>query len=211
MVDFNKLRKKPGPPTDVAIDCETLGLKYNAPIISIGAVAFNRHTGVLGQEFYQEIDFKSACKAGVVDGSTVAWWMRQGDAARQIFAEGRAAEKLDLATTLLNFTTWFRALQGVSPWCTGLLQDLSWIEHALDKGSVGLAIPWHYRKPRDWHTLKEIAEAQGFTDSDVPPLPGAIYHHALWDAKWLATAICTAFARINPQGSTRQMTNDEEY
>lgn len=185
------------PYIDFAVDCESLGKRWDAPVIAIGAVAFDRRDGSLGQEFYQEIDFTSACKHARVDGETVAWWMRQNAEARQLFQEtGRL--KMALATALQEFTAWGRALPGrVQPWGNGATSDITWLEHAYDTGTVGLRESWDFRSIRDMRTILDVAEylTPGFNPwSGLPP--DGVAHHALDDAKCQAIAIANTFMHL---------------
>lgn len=192
---MSKLPKLPY--IDFAVDCETLGRRWDAPVLAIGAVAFDRRTGVLGQEFYQEIDFTSACKNARVDGDTVAWWMRQSAEARQLFQDtGRL--KLALATALQEFTAWGRALPGAcQPWGNGATSDITWLEHAYDTGTVGLQEPWHFRNIRDMRTILDVVayldpKFNAWTGVD----PAGVEHHALDDAKAQATAIANCYMHL---------------
>lgn len=185
------------PYIDFAVDCESLGKRWDAPVIAIGAVAFDRRNGSLGQEFYQEIDFASACKNARVDGDTVAWWMRQSAEARQLFQDtGRV--KHALATALQEFTAWGRALPGrVQPWGNGATSDITWLEHAYDTGTVGLREAWDFRSIRDMRTILDVAEylTPGFDPwTDLPP--DGVAHHALDDAKCQAIAIANTFMHL---------------
>jgi exodeoxyribonuclease VIII len=62
---------------NVMVDLETMGNGPAAAIVAIGAVEFDPDTGQLGREFYREVDLEdSAFRGGVIDASTVLWWMR---------------------------------------------------------------------------------------------------------------------------------------
>ena len=75
---------------DLMLDLETLGLNYDAPIISIGAVFFDLQTSTLGAEFYIVIDVASSAEKTVIDADTVKWWMRQSSEAQSIFNDPAA-------------------------------------------------------------------------------------------------------------------------
>src|SRR5690348_4173144 len=56
---------------DVMVDIETLSTRYDAAILSIGAVAFDRKTGILGPQFLICIDPRSTQDAGLhIDAGT---------------------------------------------------------------------------------------------------------------------------------------------
>ena len=81
--------------THVSIDIETLGTAPGSVILTIGAVAFNRHgliperNGILGT-FYQRIDLDYSLRAGLtVDASTLRWWFSQPQATQdEVFDPG---------------------------------------------------------------------------------------------------------------------------
>ena len=62
--------------THLMVDIETMGIKSNFAIISIGAVEFKIETGETGKEFYRNVTLKSSVELGLnVDADTVMWWM----------------------------------------------------------------------------------------------------------------------------------------
>lgn len=68
---------------DVMIDFETLGNGENKCLCQVGAVYFDRVTGALGKEFKVNIDAQShVISGGVIDASTVYWWLEQSNEAR---------------------------------------------------------------------------------------------------------------------------------
>jgi exodeoxyribonuclease VIII len=185
------------PFTDVSIDIETLGHKYNAPILSIGAVAFNRDTGKLGKTFYQEIEPDSAIKVGTPTASTIAWWITQSKAAQRIFNDSAVARenKMHIASALLNFVTYVRSLGTPRPWGNGATFDVTIIEHSIDMGTVGLAPPWVYWNIRDIRTLVDTAETLFGWKKDSVAREG-VHHNALDDAVHQAKLVIGAWAAI---------------
>lgn len=82
---------------DLMIDVETLGLKENAVLLSIGACAFDPATGEIGETFYCAIDPRTQ-HGREIDASTVLWWMDQDEAARRKITD--AVKNADLLPTL---------------------------------------------------------------------------------------------------------------
>lgn len=173
-----------------SIDLETLANRFDSAILSIGVVQFDPSTGKLGAEFYKEIDIDSSIRAGHVNGSTLSWWMQQGDKARRIFGESK--EKVSLATALDNLATWLRS-QPASPkvWGNGVIFDISALENAYVNGGVGLAVPWNHANVRDMRTIVDVA---GFTE--WPPVVGA-HHNTLNDARYKAQVISACWQKIH--------------
>lgn len=87
---------------DVMIDVETLSLRPNAAIVSLGAVAFDMQSLSMGEKFYVQITPESCERVGMhIDGGTVGWWMRQSDDARKAFSGGVEVEE-----ALARFVNW---------------------------------------------------------------------------------------------------------
>lgn len=194
---------------NISIDCETLGTDFDAPVVSIGAVAFDIVTGKLGQEFYVEIELKSAIKSGVISGDTLSWWMTQGSKARDMFASGR--DKHAVSTSLQMFGDFMRSVgKGVPiPWANGIGQDIAWIEHAYKVGTVGQSVPWHFNSPRDLRTIRDIA----YVVADVDPWhlidTTGVRHNALDDAKNQARVIAMSHQLIMATPAQRKALVDK--
>lgn len=174
---------------DWSIDLETLDNRYSSAIVSIGAVQFNRDTGQIGVRHYAEISIDTAIKAGTVSGSTLAWWMDQGDKARRVFA---GKEKTPLACALADLATLIRGKTiGPRVWGNGSSFDITILEHAFHNGAHGLAVPWQYWDVRDMRTIMDAA------DVDTRKLPrNGVHHNALDDAEFQALAISVAWRRV---------------
>lgn len=177
---------------DISVDCETLSTFHDAPIISIGAVRFDRTTGKLGATFYEEIDIQSAMKIGRPSADTLRWWITQGFKAKEIFLK-RDFEKFSLATVLHNFATWCRGIGTPRFWVNGPAEDAAWLKHGYEIGGHGLTIPWHHTNVRDVRTIVELAtELAGF--KGVPDVGTA--HNALDDATYQANLVSAAYAAL---------------
>lgn len=179
---------------DVSIDIETLGQRYNSPIISIGAVAFDRHTGKLGKQYYAEVDIKDSLRHGTPDGATVAWWVQQGTGpAKNLFVD--TGRKVVLIEALRGLNDFLRDISAnVCVWGNGSTFDISILEHAYDKAGNGLREHWQYWAVRDMRTIVDVA---GF-DKKTMPFAGAP-HHALDDAAHQAKVIAECFRLIGGQ------------
>lgn len=179
---------------DFSIDLETLHNRYNAAIISIGAVQFNADTGKIGETFYREIDFDSAVRAGKVNGSTLAWWMRQEAKAKRIFSEGK--NKIPLAVALDDLRTWILKVtpsgEDVRPWGNGSSFDITILEHAYENGAVGLKEPWDFWNIRDMRTIVDVCD---FRKEDWPFPADAVAHNALDDAMRQAQIISACWMK----------------
>lgn len=190
---------------DVAVDCETLGDRFDAPVIAIGMQAFDRESGAWGASYYGLVELDSAIKTGVVRGDTLKWWMQQSEEARDLFDKKHDGKRFSLATILVEVSHWCTG-RGVGAnmqngplhvWGNGATQDITWLEHAFTNGAHGLAIPWRYDRPRDMRTLVEAATLMAdFTreeyDADFEGTP----HNALDDARHQALIISKAWRAL---------------
>lgn len=164
---------------DLMIDIETMGVTPKSPILSIGAVEFDRLTGDFGREFEVVINFEKAIDDGELDGSTVAWWLKQSDEARNaLFADEGYYSTEDVLTELSYFVD-----QSQYVWGNGATFDISILEEAMRKH--GVDIPWKFYNIRDVRTVVDLANPicprKPFEDARE----GA--HTALGDAKHQAT------------------------
>lgn len=199
---------------DFAIDCESLGTEFDAPLVAIGAVNFDRTTGKLGSTFYREIELSSSLKSGRVGADTLRWWIKQSERAKVIF--GRNADQAALATVLLDFSSWMRgAGKGVPRvWANGPSNDVTWIEHAMTVGGHGLTPPWHFTNVRDDRTIRELAEEiAGFDRSTIKDV--GEHHNALDDAIYQANVICACYkalqvGRVAKKAVTPVVEDDDE-
>ncbi len=181
---------------DISVHCETLGIRFDAPVIAIGAIAFDRTTGKLGQKFYREVEINSAVRSGTPEGSTIAWWITQSPRAKSIF--GRNADQASLATVLMDFTTWCRSAGAGVPriWAKGPAEDVTWLNHAFAVGGHGISAPWHHSNVRDVHTIQELAfEVTGFDHHTVQMVGEA--HNAVDDAIQQANVISACYKALS--------------
>lgn len=179
---------------DISIDIETLGKRFDAPVISIAAVPFEWTTGKISKSvFYEEIDVDSSIKAGHVDGSTLSWWMQQDEKAKRVFARGE--HKVPLASALDRLAVFMRQFQGARVWGNGATFDITILEYAYVHGGVGLSCPWasEFWLIRDMRTLVDEAS---FDKSQWPFPKTGVAHNALDDATYQAGVIAAAKQKI---------------
>ena len=160
---------------DVMLDLETLGTRPGCTVLSIGAVAFDAATGLLGPEFHMHITRESCEAAGLLEDTyTLAWWDEQSDAAKQVFKECAQGERLFIA--LGQFGEYLETLGGeqVRVWGNGADFDNAILAHCY--AVVGMRTPWAYNKSRCYRTLKSLHPQIEFVSQGV-------HHNALDDAK----------------------------
>tara|TARA_A100001391_G_scaffold161661_1_gene120565 strand:- start:227 stop:745 length:519 start_codon:yes stop_codon:yes gene_type:complete len=156
------------------VDLETLGTGPNAPIIQIGAVAFDLEQGTvamshLNVDIYPHEDTRA-------DFETVQWWMNQSAEARDsVFnTEERETEK----NGVLYLTDYIETFckEDFTIWAMPPIFDVAKLEAAYSRNS--LTVPWKYNSSRCLRTLADLAGA-GREDRILPSIP----HVAGLDAK----------------------------
>lgn len=178
---------------DLMIDLETLGTRPGSIIASIGAVEFDAETGTIGRLFYANVNLDSAEKAGLtMDVSTVKWWMKQTDEAREsTFTEGD--KPINLALLELS-----QLAEGVTPlriWAHSPSFDLVLLEAAYR--IVDLPFPFPFPRARDTRTIFDLA--------GVKPENLGVAHNALDDAIAQASAVIDAYRALG-----KSITQEEE-
>lgn len=177
--------------TDISIDIESLGKRWDAPMLSVGAVAFDRTTGKLGQTFYAEVWIDEAISYGRVDASTLSWWMEQAAEAKCIFAEGRT--KQTMYEALRGLGDFVRAAPAnVRVWGNGSSFDITILERMYDLAGNGLRDQWKFWNIRDMRTIVEAAQVDPKTHKRV-----GVHHNALDDAKFQAEVIAQSLMKIS--------------
>lgn len=154
---------------DVMIDIETLGRSPGCAILSIGAVAFDRYTGEIGETFYCCMGAKNARNFGHVDQDTLVWWMKQSEQAKKDAFNGTD----DPRSSAQAFREWLDPNDKV--WGNGSVFDIVLLEQWFI--ATGHPIPWKFWNIRDVRTAVDL--------SGINPLKferEGTFHNALDDA-----------------------------
>jgi len=168
---------------DIMIDIETLGTVPGSAIISIGAVAFDARTALIGDDLFVSISPTDAVNAGLsMDPKTVSWWMTQSDAARAEAFAGTTS----LQVALVVLGEWIIAQDPERVWAKPPMFDLTLLEAAY--GKLGMQTPWHYRTPRELRTLLDLSGVE------IEQTPNK--HRALDDAMVQANAVIDSYRRL---------------
>lgn len=166
---------------NVMLDLETMGKGPNAAIVSIGAVVFDPQAGTVQDRslaFYCNVDLESAVTAGgVMDASTVMWWMDQDSQARVALLH--KSPPTDIKLALLEFQNWVEASNDGPPsdvaiWGNGAAFDNVILRRAYER--LGMEPPWKFWGDRCYRTLKAL-----HPEVPLPPDEG-VHHNALDDA-----------------------------
>ena len=152
----------------VMLDLETMSVRSNAAIASIGAVKFEVGQGVI-DTFYRTIDLRTCKAMGLhVDPETVAWWQKQEPAARNALLK----DNISLHQALVDFAEWFGP-NSIPTWGNGAGFDNVILENAFL--ACNMKRPWLPWEDRCYRTLKNIIQVP------IDPREG-VYHNALDDA-----------------------------
>lgn len=129
-------------------DLETLSLKPNAVIVSLGAVIFTAD-GTL-DTFYQPISIHQPGRH--MDHSTITWWMGQPLEAREVFFE---RDRGSLFTVLSMYRT-FLLDNGIDGgvWANGPDFDNVVLTDAYQQNDI--TVPWKYSQSRCFRTIRAL-------------------------------------------------------
>lgn len=182
----------------VMIDLETWGVRPDAAISQVGAVAFEPRSGgrILNrsdQTFNEYVLLQDG--AGSIDHGTLAWWLTQPAEAQARLAGGLQKRARPLQEVLTALTEWperclntsWELIDGV--WCNGLGFDVPVLASAFAK--IGRTPPWSYRAGRDTRTLFEVAGGTPTVDG-----VGLTSHDASDDAMFQAMQVQAAMALV---------------
>jgi exodeoxyribonuclease VIII len=150
------------------LDLETMSVRSNAAIASIGAVKFEVGTGII-DTFYRTVDLKSCKSRGMhIDPETVGWWNRQSADARKALL----VDNVSILTALQDFAGWF-GRNSIPVWGNGAGFDNVIMENAYQ--ACGIKRPWAPWEDRCYRTMKNIIQIPADERTGV-------YHNALDDA-----------------------------
>lgn len=161
----------------IMLDLETLGTSRNSVIVSIGAVRFDPNDTSVGVRYFTaQFDADGMAlqqRMGMtIDAATVAWWMRQGAAARQLFTNPTSVE--DPVDALSKFAEFYNEVPDTRLWACGTDLDNSLLSDMYK--AFSLPVPWRYSVSRDYRTMREIPGAPKLLDRH------GVEHDALDDA-----------------------------
>lgn len=166
--------------TNYMLDLETMGTDPSAAIVAIGACVFQPMEMRITDTFYTTISLGSAMQnGGLVNASTVVWWLRQGEDARtEVYSA-----TTHIYSALTAFTAWLERNEPNKDkrliWGNGANFDNVLLRTAYER--LKMHPPWHFRSDRCYRTfVKELG-------SQVPkPSFEGVRHNALDDARWQA-------------------------
>lgn len=170
------------------IDLETLGLRTDSLILSIGACEFDPMTGDIGAKLELNIDMQSGIDAGrTIDKEVLDWWMTQPEEARNHAFSGT----IPFDGALISFRGWMP--ENAYIWGNGPTFDVAKLESAYENMFGVESYPWKFYNVRCVRTIRDLTK--GVIDRDEVPFDGE-KHTALADAIWQAKYVSIMYKTI---------------
>lgn len=167
-----------------SIDFETLSLKHNASLLSVGVVVFDPNIVQSYKEMHDtchtlsmtiDISYQNERYGRHVCPETANWWIGQNQEARDAVFNTAGVEFGVAIRTIHSWITGYMELEGADElWSYGAASDHIWFESACD--ALRLKYPFSYKKIRCLRTVAAELEVE------CPDVPQAINHHSLCDA-----------------------------
>lgn len=175
---------------NVMVDIESLSLRPDAAVASIGLAAFDTISGVTATE---EIKIDIPQIDGHVSPETFAWWCRQSDAARAAtFGQEDDTDRSSPYVAAMAFHDFIErnggtGKDGALVWANSPSFDLVVLKEWWRRGGNTKPFPVHYRSERDCRTLFDLGKRYGIDTNDC--WAGGTDHSAVDDACMQARAV----------------------
>ena len=175
--------------SSVMIDLETLSVKPNAVILTVGALKFDPCSDTINDDdsLYLRIDVDEQVNIGrAIDEETIEWWGKQDPIVRDETLSDGNRVSLEYLTTRLN-----QFLVGAKDiWCQGPMFDMVILENLYRQ--IGKPAPWSYWQIRDSRTIFGV-----HGDPREKRRPG--HHNALSDCIYQAKGIQEIYEKFQIQ------------
>lgn len=160
------------------LDIETMSTRFNASIVSIGAVKFDIDTFEVVDRFIVNVSLKNCVDLGLhIDQETVKWWNKQNPEAVKAFLK----DPIPLKDALERFSEWY----GSDPdmvWCNGANFDFPIMTNAYEL--FELKPPWKYWHICDCRTVINMAGLTKQYLDEQREIFGTLYHSAIDDCEF---------------------------
>lgn len=137
----------------VAIDLETLSTRPNGVILTVGLCFFDDTHDLLEAASFPLAMQEQQALGRVIDPSTLGWWMRQSDAARQSISYSFGHYAYTLGERLMQITRRFEDFAPERVWGNGSDFDNAMLASLFT--DMGLTPPWSFWRNRDMRTLMD--------------------------------------------------------
>lgn len=183
---FATRKKRPHPSSEPAahifLDLETLGIRYDAPILVIAAYAVDPMGVKIARNFWR-IDPANAKLYGEPDPATVKWWSEQSEHAQEMaFKQG---PRVDLPEALAGLEAFIKPLAEIYGdqcfiWGNAPTFDCAILRYAYSV--VGRDVPWEFWQERDVRTMAWFGKWAGHDAKKLTEFSGEP-HVALHDVR----------------------------
>ena len=146
----------------IMLDIETLGTNNNSLVVSISAVQFDMSSNEIGDKFEIGLNKEQQLEKGaVIDQSTVDWWEKQSDEAKNMLDR---LEKVDVDIALNEFNNWIKrnhkAPSKIKLWGNGATFDNVIVRNLFARHGIDFVVPYYADK--DVRTLAYVAKVNTF-------------------------------------------------
>lgn len=183
------------------IDIETMGLRHNAPVMSIGAVWFDPEQNgwqPKNRAFYcrfEQNEVLTLCKDGL-DAGTILWWLEQDDASRKEITDPEGTVPVGIGISALERFILSESedpdVRDVYVWGNSDTFDIGTLGAFIQK--AGFKIPWNYGRDANCRTVVWLSRL--LTGMDKPKDMRGVKHNALHDAEHQAKYIEAMVTRM---------------
>ena len=136
-------------PNEMMVDLETLGISAKSKITQIGYAIFDEKVTEFDC-FHIDPD---SYPTGIIEWSTVKWWLKQNDTSRLLLTQNRKTHKTEDA--LLELKDIYTRFDCKKIWAHGSVFDIAIIREAYKAFDIN--VPWSYVDVRDTRTLFDLA------------------------------------------------------
>jgi hypothetical protein len=158
---------------ELMIDLETMSIKSNAAIVSVGIVLMDMDQLKICTGAHYNVMLESSQEAGLhFDARTISWWLNQGQEARDSLW---TPEPISLVDVIADITNAFYPDDSYPTWGNGAAFDNVIFRNACE--AVGIPCPFVFYHDRCYRTMKTL-----FTEVPQPPRSESGKHNALNDA-----------------------------
>jgi len=159
----------------IMLDLETLDTRPSALIVALGAVKFDPNGSGVLQTFYRvPNDWGDQARHGrTLNPDTVAWWLKQSDAARNALTSPPKSDSTSTAQMLNDFVEFCEG-SDVKMWGNGADFDCTLLGSLY--ADYGIKKPWTYSNNRCFRTMKNLGLGA------AKPARVGVHHNALDDA-----------------------------
>lgn len=166
---------------NLMLDFETLGVRPDCAVLSLGAVLFD-HQRIVSEQYFK-FDVQSQLDDGrTVNAQTIQWWTEQSKEAREVLYE--TFNDINLETFVGFFGLWLQGFESVDPktlkvWGNGASFDIP-IADSLINGKREFWFHYNHRCFRTFATMtkcKKLVTREG------------VHHNALDDARYQAQCV----------------------